>query len=298
MSLEADVGKPLLEVLREMMLDPDEQAAYANDPGRYMAQFGYEDVDTEHLSEAFSLVADTLPPDVAQAVADTAPGPLGDQAAGETGLAGGVDDLSDEGLGTGPGLTAVGADTADLNGIDTLRPADDGEGDGDGSFGGVDDGFDLTEGLDDVEGDGTGFGSGDFDLDDPVGDAVDDLGDIDDGVGSGDIGDGPGSGDLADDDPVDFGGGSEAAQLTELDDDGGLGQLDDGDDGFDLEDLGDGAGDTPTFDDTPDYDDGIDGGDALGVGPDDGGGHLLDGVDDGPDDGPADDPSFDDIGSF
>jgi hypothetical protein len=230
---------------------------------------------------------------VAQAVADTAPGPLADQLAGDTGVAGGVDDLSDEGLGTGPGVTAGGADTADLNGNDTLRPA----GDGDGSFGGVDDAFDLTEGLDDVDTDGAGFGSGDVDLDDPVGATVDDLGDIDDDAVSGDIGDGPGSGDLADDGPVDFGGGSEAAQLTELDDDGGAGQLDDTDEGFEIDGL-DGGVDTPAFDDTPGYDDGIDGVDTLGVGPDDGGGHLHDGVDDGPDDGPGDDPSFDDIGSF
>ncbi len=280
------MGKPLLDVLREMMLDPAEQAAYANDPGRYMARFGYEDVDTEHLNEAFSLVADTLPPDEAQAVVNTAPGPPDQASVG----AGAVDDLSDEGLGTGPGLTAVGADTADLNGIDALRPAD---GDADGSFGGVDDGFDLTEGLDDIGTEGRSFGRGDVDLDDPVGATVDDPGDIDDGVGSGDIGDGAGSGDLSDDGPVDFGGGSEATGLTELGDDGGPGGLDTDDDGFDLEGMGDGAGDTPTYDDTPDYDDGIDG--VEGLGADGGGGHLLDG---GPDDGPADDPSFDDIGSF
>jgi hypothetical protein len=285
--LEAEVGKPLLDVLREMMLDPSEQSAYADDPQRYMAQFGYEDVDTEHLNEAFSLVADTLPPDQAQAVADTAPGPL-DQGAGAADA-----DLDD---GLDAGLTSVGADTADLNGIDALRPAPeahDGDSDGaDGAFGGVSDGFDLTEGFDDVATDG-GFGSGDVDLDDPVTDSadVDDQGDIDDGVGSGDLG--------ADDSPVDFGGGSEdpsVSVLAEADDDGGLAQLDGDDDGgLDLDGMGDGAGDSPVFDVTPDYGDGVDG---LGVGSDDGGGHLLSDVDDGPDDGPADDPSFDDIGSF
>ena len=73
--LEANVGKPLLDVLRELSLDPDKQAAFDDNPARYLAQFGYEDVEADHLSEAFSLVADTLPPDAAQAVAATAPAP-------------------------------------------------------------------------------------------------------------------------------------------------------------------------------------------------------------------------------
>ena len=73
MSLEADVGKPLLEVLREVVLDPVEQAAFTNDPSAYLGQYGYEDVPADDLAEAFGLVADTLPPDVAQAVAATAP---------------------------------------------------------------------------------------------------------------------------------------------------------------------------------------------------------------------------------
>jgi hypothetical protein len=71
--LEVDVGKPLLDVLRDVVLDPAEQAEFTADPGRYLAQYGYDDVPAEHLNEAFGLVADTLPPDVAQAVAEANP---------------------------------------------------------------------------------------------------------------------------------------------------------------------------------------------------------------------------------
>jgi hypothetical protein len=57
----------LLDVLRGVMLDPAEQAAYNADPDAYLQRFGYDDVDPADLSEAFGLVADTLPPDQAQA---------------------------------------------------------------------------------------------------------------------------------------------------------------------------------------------------------------------------------------
>jgi hypothetical protein len=60
-------GMSLLDVLRGVMLDPAEQAAYNADPGAYLGQYGYDDVDPADLSEAFGLVADTLPPEVAQA---------------------------------------------------------------------------------------------------------------------------------------------------------------------------------------------------------------------------------------
>ncbi len=60
-------GMSLLDVLRGVMLDPAEQAAYNADPGAYLQQYGYDDVDPADLSEAFGLVADTLPPDQAQA---------------------------------------------------------------------------------------------------------------------------------------------------------------------------------------------------------------------------------------
>jgi hypothetical protein len=54
-------GMSLLDVLRGVMLDPAEQAVYEADPGAYLQQHGYEDVDPADLSEAFGLVADTLP---------------------------------------------------------------------------------------------------------------------------------------------------------------------------------------------------------------------------------------------
>jgi hypothetical protein len=60
-------GMSLLDVLRGVMLDPAEQAAYNADPDAYLQRFGYDDVDPADLSEAFGLVADTLPPDQAQA---------------------------------------------------------------------------------------------------------------------------------------------------------------------------------------------------------------------------------------
>src|SRR5690606_7699299 len=60
-------GMSLLDVLRGVMLDPAEQAAYNADPRAYLAQFGFGDVDPADLSEAVGLVADTLPPDQAQA---------------------------------------------------------------------------------------------------------------------------------------------------------------------------------------------------------------------------------------
>jgi hypothetical protein len=71
-------GMSLLDVLRGVMLDPAEQAAYNADPAAYLGQYGYEDVDQADLSEAFGLVADTLPPDQAQAAWQAASTPEGD----------------------------------------------------------------------------------------------------------------------------------------------------------------------------------------------------------------------------
>lgn len=67
-------GMSLLDVLRDVMLDPAEQAAYSADPGAYLARHGYADVDPAHLSEAFGLVADTLPAEQAQAAWTAATG--------------------------------------------------------------------------------------------------------------------------------------------------------------------------------------------------------------------------------
>lgn len=68
-------GMSLLDVLRGVMLDPAEQASYNADPHAYLEQYGYDDVDPADLSEAFGLVADTLPPDQAQAAWSAAPEP-------------------------------------------------------------------------------------------------------------------------------------------------------------------------------------------------------------------------------
>lgn len=71
-------GMSLLDVLRGVMLDPAEQAAYNANPGAYLGQYGYEDVDPADLSEAFGLVADTLPPEEAQVAWQAASTPDGD----------------------------------------------------------------------------------------------------------------------------------------------------------------------------------------------------------------------------
>ena len=69
-------GMSLLDVLRGVMLDPAEQAVYEADPDAYLQQHGYEGVDAADLSEAFGLVADTLPVEQAMAAytGDTPPG--------------------------------------------------------------------------------------------------------------------------------------------------------------------------------------------------------------------------------
>ena len=71
-------GMSLLDVLRGVMLDPAEQAAYNADPAAYLGQYGYGDVDPADLSEAFGLVADTLPPEQAQVAWQAASTPDGD----------------------------------------------------------------------------------------------------------------------------------------------------------------------------------------------------------------------------
>lgn len=68
-------GMSLLDVLRGVMLDPAQQALYNAGPGPYLQQYGFDDVDPADLSEAFGLVADTLPPDQAQAAWEAAAEP-------------------------------------------------------------------------------------------------------------------------------------------------------------------------------------------------------------------------------
>ena len=268
--LEANVGKPLLDVLRELSLDPDKQAAFDDNPARYLAQFGYEGVEADDLSEAFSLVADTLPPDEARSVVATAPAPPD----------------ADDGSGGAP-------DT-------TINPDED-------AFGGVDESFD-TASLNGSDGDGPDLSAVD-DIDDIDGlDGLDDVVDAEVGDGAGGNG-GYGTGelslgDLADEgfdgdgidagDTVAFGVGSEAGDggdgatgLTDdLGGDDGPPFLDDDAEAFALDDLDDaGGGDSGLGDD--ELDDVTDLGD----------GAAVDDVDD-VDDGPVDDLSFDDIGSF
>src|SRR4029453_14594930 len=78
-------GMSFLDVLRGVMLDPAEQAVYDADPGAYLEQYGYQDVDPADLSEAFGLVADTLPVDQARGAWTGGSGPeapaLGDDTA-------------------------------------------------------------------------------------------------------------------------------------------------------------------------------------------------------------------------
>lgn len=68
------MGKSLLELLRDVAVDPAEQAAL-QEIGviPYLARHGYEDVDVEDLREATGLVADTLPPHVAQTLSVDSP---------------------------------------------------------------------------------------------------------------------------------------------------------------------------------------------------------------------------------
>jgi hypothetical protein len=128
--LEADVGKPLLDVLRDVVLDPAEQAAFTADPATYLSQYGYDDVDTDDLSEAFGLVADTLPPDVAQAVADAAPSPVPVPYPSES-----IDGDDAFAVGEGDGATFGDVngdfDAVALGGPDTTPGVDDADADAD-----------------------------------------------------------------------------------------------------------------------------------------------------------------------
>ena len=70
------MGRSLLEILREVAVDPAEQAALADmGAAPYLARHGFHEVDVEYVREAVDLVADTLPPEVAQALAFARTGP-------------------------------------------------------------------------------------------------------------------------------------------------------------------------------------------------------------------------------
>jgi hypothetical protein len=277
--LEANVGKPLLDVLRELTLDPGKQAAFADNPSGYLAQYGYEDVEADHLNEAFSLVADTLPPDVAQAVASTNP----------VATAAAVPLDPDDGRGGAP-------DT-------TINPHED-------AFGGVDEAFDTMAlngvadgragGLDPESGAEAGTEAGPQADTDPGGYGTGELA-LDD-IGTGGSGD---PDDLGAGDAVAFGVGSEAPDASGLGaatadltgGEGGAAFVDHADDspGF-LDggvDHGDGAAFVDHADDSPGFlDDDVNVGH---VGPGDAT-VDVDGIVDV--DGPSGDASFDDVGSF
>src|SRR4030095_7220305 len=153
-------GMSLRDVLRGVMLDPAEQAAYNADPSAYLGRFGYDDVRPAALSEAFGLVADTLPPDQAQAAWSAAGGH-------DLGPFGTLDGDLDGGGGLGgPGVGAAGLHA------EALAPVDNGDGydlDGDGvpdttGLPGADDAGDLDDGLPALS-----FGVGESDGADPTG---------------------------------------------------------------------------------------------------------------------------------
>jgi hypothetical protein len=239
-------GMSLLDVLRGVMLDPAEQAAYNADPGAYLARYGYDDVDSADLSEAFGLVADTLPPEVAQAAwqasadhgdgafggvtpefdsqvgVDAAPEPAAEPPAG-------ADGEPEPALSFGYGeADFTDAGTANLTAAEAAAGSDNGAGtDEDASFGPTDSsGDDLDhDDVDDV--DDVGEAALDEDeaaeslddgWDDDAGAGLDQpLGGEDDGLGLDDLGD-------------------DTSGIDGLDDGDQLGGL--GDDSMDSTDIG------------------------------------------------------------
>lgn len=167
-SLEAELVKPLLEVLRDVSLDPAERAAFTADPADYLAQHGYEDVPPEDLGEAFGLMHDTLPAETAQAlahdpvyqVATTGEEALHAETAAEVG------DIAPFGEVNGDFDSAMlhGDDDADLDddtdGDDDLGDAPEDDRDGDDDRG--DDDVELGAGFD-ADSDSVAFGIGSSD---------------------------------------------------------------------------------------------------------------------------------------
>lgn len=175
------MGKPLLDVLREVAMDPARQAEFSGDPSGYLAQYGYEDVPADDVSEVLSLVADTLPPDAAQVVtaaAPTAPPSPADELAGDPGgdLEGDFGVVTDDFDAFSAGATGAGPDLGD-DGLDDGLGGDLGDDLGDdldpdfgtGEVAAVGDGYD-----DGAFGEGSEVGSGFLDDDSPFG--ADDTG--------------------------------------------------------------------------------------------------------------------------
>lgn len=133
-------GQPLLGVLRGLILDDGAQAEFTADPSGYMQRAGYDDISEDDLSEAVSLVADTLPPDVAHAVTTAAAPPEGTDGA----------DAGDGGLALLGRLAEIDPD--DVAPLEVPEPVDDynpddglgwgAEDDATGSFGDVNQDFD------------------------------------------------------------------------------------------------------------------------------------------------------------
>jgi hypothetical protein len=214
-------GMSLLDVLRGVMLDPAEQAAYNADPGAYLARYGYDDVDSADLSEAFGLVADTLPPEVAQAAwqasADHGDGSFGgvtpefDSQVGVDAASEPAPDAEPPAGGDGEPEPALSfgygeadftdAGTANLTAAEAGAGSDDGTGaDDDASVGPSGMGDDLGQGdlgddvadLDEATAldEGEAAESLDDGWDDDAGAGLDEpLGGEDDGLGLGDLGD-------------------------------------------------------------------------------------------------------------
>jgi hypothetical protein len=216
-------GMSLLDVLRGVMLDPAEQAVYDADPGAYLEQYGYQDVDPADLSEAFGLVADTLPVDQARAAWTGESGPEAPALGADTADFddGGADDAPPGGFGEDAvdgfdeDAPAAQDDTGDGDEGDTVLSFGEGEA-GDASDAGTDDGLgndglfgtaapdgapDDAHGLDDLDADGAAFGGfttgADVEPDELAGgvddalDELDDTGDLADIDGLGSVDQGP-----------------------------------------------------------------------------------------------------------
>jgi len=261
-------GMSLLDVLRGVMLDPAEQTAYNADPSAYLGRFGYDDVDPADLSEAFGLVADTLPPDQAQAAWEAASTPDGDAFGAVT-----ADFDSDNGAEPPPGPDTEG-DLVGPGEVEAEPALSFGQGEaddgppvpaavepeaGDGGTTAPDDQFEpaAPEGGEAGVGEGSGLDAGYAevadDFDDADGDGIDD--DFDTGAGEGDTGTGLNTDGDGIDDGYDTGTGLDGgldADGDGIDDgyDSGSGGLDGGldadgdgiDDGYDSgmdDDLGD-----------------------------------------------------------
>jgi hypothetical protein len=187
------VGKSLLEILRDVAVDPAQQAVLEQmGAAPYLARHGFHDVDPEDVREAVGLVADTLPPDVAQALAFARSHPV--QGPGEPGEA---------------DIAAFGDVTEQLDGMarhhagdhyGTGAPGDNAlDAPHDTMDAGADQQASLTFGSGADAGAGAGAAAGPPGHDGAIGSGVDALGGSGHGVPPGDAMAAPGSGDLTQD---------------------------------------------------------------------------------------------------